>query len=486
MKKRLLSIILILTVLLGYQAVPVFGTGAGVSGIAGQALTAQVEGSSYTQTAAAANTEDEPQTVCSADILIDAKSGEVLYAKNENAKLRPASMTKMMTCLLALEHYDDLDQKVTVTSEAVGVGGSGMNLQEGEVLTVRQLLYGLMLHSSNDAAVCLAVDVSGSVSDFCDMMNARAKEIGATSTNFINPNGLTDSTQHITTASDMAKIARECMKNKTFRKIVRTKRYVIPATNKSAKRVMKTTNQLLIGDDYEVEVNGQTRYAKYKGAIGVKTGLMTGAMYCFCGAAKRNGVELIAVAMHGSKDQDRFADVIAMLDYGFANYHTATLYKEGEQCGHIWIKGGHVTRVPVVAKNGAYASLTESESDELADAKVTLKKGLTAPLKKGTVVGTITIYNNGEKTGTEPVVLSQDVSEGGPWSQIYISDYAFAVIVTVLVLLIIFRLTVVRRRRRRRAEREERRRKEREKKAMEIALQRRKERERANERNWPF
>ncbi|MEE3362572.1 MAG: D-alanyl-D-alanine carboxypeptidase family protein [Anaerovoracaceae bacterium] len=487
MKKGFLSIILTLTVLLVFQAVPVFGTETGAlpSGLTYQcAETAAAKDSSGS--APAATAEDTPQTVCTSDILIDAKSGEVLYAKNENAKLRPASMTKMMTCLLAIEHYKDLDREVTVTKEAVGVGGNGMDLKEGEVLTVRQLLYALMLHSCNDAAVCIAVDCSGSVPAFCDEMNARAKEIGADDTHFINPNGLTESAEHITTASDMAKIARECMRNRTFRKIVRTKKYVIPATNMSPRRVMKTTNRLLSGSSFKVSVNGQTRSAQYDGAEGIKTGLMPGAKYCFCGAAKRGGVELITVTMHGAADQDRFADTISMLDYGFANYHTVTLYKEGEQCGHVWVKGGHRTRVAVNAKDGAFATLTASESDDLAETKVTLKKNLKAPLKKGDTVGTISIYKDGKKTGTAPVVLSEDVTEGGPWTQLYISDPMFILIVIVLALLIILRLTVIKRRRRRRAELAEKRRKDREKKAMEIALQRRKERERRDERDWPF
>jgi D-alanyl-D-alanine carboxypeptidase len=459
MRKRVISFLLAFTVLLVFQAVPVY----------------------------AAADDNSPQTVCTADILIDADSGQVLYEKNQDRLLQPASLTKMMTCLLAIEHYKgDLDQKITVPKQAVGIGGNSLDLKEGEVFTVRQLLYGMMLHSCNDVAVCFAVNISGSVSAFSQEMNARAREVGAVHTNFINPNGLTESSSHITTARDIALIAQECMRNATFRKIVKTAKYTIPATNMSKERKVKSTDQLLVGTKFSVTVNGTKRYAKYKYATGVKTGLMPTAGYCFCGAATKGDMDLIAVAMKGSADQDRFADVISMFDYGFDNYHTVQLLAKGDSAGHVWIKNGHYTRVAAVAENGAYVTLTSNEADDLATSRVVLKKGLKAPLKAGTVVGTVKLYEDGAKVGSADLVLAKTVTEGGPWSAVYISDPAFVGGLIILITVLILITVIGHHRRRRKKQREERRRREKEKRAMEIARERAAQQKRNNNRDWPF
>ena len=465
MKNRLISFILAFTVLLVFQAVPVYGAQAG---------------------SAALDTE-APKTVCEADILIDSQSGQVLYEKNADKLLTPASMTKMMTALLTIEHYKgDLDHKITVPKEAVGITGNSLNIKEGEVFTVKQLLYGLMLHSSNDVAVCLAINVGGSVSGFADMMNARAKKVGAVHTHFINPNGLTDSHTHLTTARDMSKTATECMKNSTFRKIVGTSTYTIPATNKSKERHVKSTNMLLRGKKFKVKVNGETRYAKYKYATGIKTGLMNEAGYCFCGSATKNGTKLISVSMKGAEDQDRFADAISMFEYGFNNFHTEELIAKGASAGHVWIKYGHFTRVDTVVTDGAYVTLTSNEASDMATKKIVMKKGLTAPLSKGTKVGTVKLYENGEKVGTADVVLSKSVKKGGPWTAIYISDWTFIGGIIIIILFLILFIYFRKRGKRRRRKRDERMARMREERALEIAKERARSAKRSSDRDWPF
>lgn len=196
-------------------------------------------------------------------------------------------MTKILTALVVLETAD-LDQEITVTEDADDTGVN-IDLKEGEVLTVEQLLYAMMLYSANDAADALAIGVGGSVEGFCKMMNERAARCGATDTEFANASGLNTygDAAHLTTAYDIAVITREAMKNETFRKIVATEKYEIPATNMSKARKIKSINYCLVEDEKTVTVNGMERPYKYEGTTGVKTGYTEIAGQCFCGTAKR-------------------------------------------------------------------------------------------------------------------------------------------------------------------------------------------------------
>lgn len=215
--------------------------------------------------------KDAPEMKGTSVIMIDAGSGDILYEKNSKEIREPASITKIMTGLLTIENMD-LDEKVTVKKDSPDIGYN-IGLKKGEVFTVEQLLYAMMMFSANDAAEELAIAVGGDIPSFSRMMNERARECGAENTNFTNPNGLNGVGQenHKTTAYDISLMAKEAMNNKTFRKLVTTKRYEIPATNKSDKRIIKSTNPCL---------------KKYKSATGIKTGTTSTAGFCFCGSAK--------------------------------------------------------------------------------------------------------------------------------------------------------------------------------------------------------
>ena len=224
-------------------------------------------------------------------ILMDAETGTILYGKNINEAYYPASITKLMTALLVAEKCS-LDDTVTFSKTAVTNLESGavtLGLVEGDKLTVRQCLYGLLLKSANEVANGLAEHTAGSISAFADMMNARAKELGCTNTNFVNPNGLNDS-NHYTTPHDMALIARAAFQNATVCKVASTLSYQIPATQKAAARTISLGHKMLYPND--------SRY--YQGVIGGKTGYTSLAGNTLVTCAERDGVRLIAVIMKSS------------------------------------------------------------------------------------------------------------------------------------------------------------------------------------------
>jgi len=451
MKKRLSYIIIAIMVLLVLQAVPVL----------------------------AQNTL--PNTDSQAALLIDAKTGKVLYEKNSNQKLQPASLTKMMTALLVVENLD-LDKKVTITAEAANISGNNMALKEGEILTVGQLLNALLIYSANDAAVALGIEVSGNLDSFIELMNTRAKELGMDSTHYISPNGLVESNNHITTASDLAILAKKDLNNKVIRQIVKKSKCEIPATNMSKKRTYESTNKLLYDKTTKVVINNVSRYLKYDGAIGVKTGYMNASGYCFVGAAERDGTEYIAVVLKAKDNNGRFINAIKMLDYGFENFYTSEMMKPGENCGKVKVKYGHKTHVQTQVKDGAYVTLPKEAAENLGDYKIVLNKDVKAPIKKGTVVGKVITYENGDKSGSADVIINESVETGGPWTALYISDLMFAIVGGLIALILILIITISIRKKKLKKKREEAFRKEREKKAMEIAM----EREEKEKREWRF
>lgn len=413
-------------------------------------------------------------------LLYDAKTGQVLYEKNAGKTRTPASLTKIMTCILVLENLEP-DQQVTITGKMMFEEGSSMEIREGEVLTVEQLLYGLMLPSGNDAAVALAVVTAGSVDDFVKMMNDKAKELGMEHTHYLNPNGYTDSFEHCTTAYDQKLLIDYALRNEKFRTIVGTAKYTVPATNKSEARKLRNTNLLLTGGKTNINVMGKDRKAKYDGAYGIKTGTMTSAGFCLIAGAKQEGLDLIFICLKGGEDMDRYTDAIAMFDWGFANYETAELMAPGTECGKVKVQYAKTPRIRTECPKGVYATVLKGgkainangEDDEEEQAtnppsryEIVLDEDAKAPLKKGDTVGHVDIFVGDVLVGRSDVTLLEDVEEGGPWSRWYISDamaYTFMGVLGLLILLLIVRAVNKRRYRRKReamrkAEREQRRR----------------------------
>ena len=259
-----------------------------------------------------------PATTAQAAVLIEASTGKVLYANNAHLKLPMASTTKIMTALLAIEN-GNLDEIVTTDASAYDTEGSSIYLQLEEEISLRDLLYGLMLSSGNDAAVAIAVHIGKGVERFAEMMNARAKEIGANNTNFVTPNGLPDE-NHYTTAYDLALIAAEAMKNDVFREIVSTQYYQTTTGNYT--RTFKNKNKILW---------------QYDGGTGIKTGYTIAAGKCLVFSAQRNGMELIGVVLNCP---DMFNDAMQILDYGMKTYEMAELVSADQIVSRVVIKNG--------------------------------------------------------------------------------------------------------------------------------------------------
>ncbi len=398
-----------------------------------------------------------PEVKGESAILIDGGSARILYEKNAEKLKDPASLTKIITCLLTLENKD-LDEEITIDFSP-SMEGNNIALKKGERIKIKDLLYALMLYSSNDAAEVLAVEIGGDVATFAEMMNERAKECGAQNTTFNNPNGLNPDGQdhNWTTAYDVSLMAREALKNSTFRKLVTTMKYTIPATNLSKSRKLKATNPCL---------------GVYEGITGVKTGTSKSAGFCFCGSAKRNGTELIAVSLDSGEKQ-RFTDVTKLMDYGFANYHSYTVQRGAEALDEIRVRRGNLHSVEVGLAEDLKLTLAKSDKGEgiTTELKFTKKK-LTAPVKKGIQVGTLVAYDEDHNQLAEARLITvESADKGGVLSYIGIADedrVAFfiglliAAVLLVLIAIVLQRMKEKQRARRRASRRRKIKRRERE------------------------
>ena len=263
-----------------------------------------------------------------AALLVDLNTGRTVYEQDADERIYPASLTKIMTCLLALEN-GNLSDVVTVSASALedlDIDSSVAGLQVGEQMTLENLLYCMMVVSGNDACNVIAEHIAGSITDFVRMMNQRAYELGCLNTHFSNPHGLHDE-NHYTTAADMAKIAAAAMESDTFRSICSTAQVTIPATNLSGERTLSTTNYMLPG-------SANPGYA-YEGTIGIKTGFTTPAGCCLVAACTKDGRTLLSVVFGAQKTYDEngveqvgsFPQTQALMDWGFTNYETITAYQ---------------------------------------------------------------------------------------------------------------------------------------------------------------
>ncbi len=252
-----------------------------------------------------------PDILSGTGVLMDADSGQILFNKGMDDQRFPASITKIMTTLLAIENTSP-DQQVTFTETGLADaydGVSNIHPQLGETFTMEQCIYMMMLKSANDVATQVAETVGGSVPAFVDMMNQKAQELGCTNTHFNNANGLPDE-NHYTTARDMALITQAAFKNETFRKVVATQKYEVPATAVSGVRDYDNHHQMMLQG---------TRWT-YAGCLGGKTGYTDSAQSTLATYSQRNGLNLIAVVLHGAGDDAVYMDTISLMDYGFNNF----------------------------------------------------------------------------------------------------------------------------------------------------------------------
>lgn len=322
-------------------------------------------------------------------VLMDMDSGKILASRNENTKYEPASITKVLTALIVIEK-GNLKDKITITNSPTREEGSSIYLKEGEILTVEQLLYGLMLKSGNDAATALAEHISGSKEAFAKEMNKKAKELGAVNSNFTNPHGLNDN-NHYTTPKDYALICRGAMKNPTFRKIVSTVTYEIPPTPQFPETRFFVNHNKLIA----------TQSQKYDGANGIKTGFTKRSLHTFVGSATRGKTNLIVVTMKAPVQC--YADTKALFDYGFANFETKTIVEKGKSIGNIDEKNkSDIGLMP--AENISYLF----EKDNTAKITNEIKYLDLGSFKAGTVVAKLDVKANGSLIKTVDLTANKE------------------------------------------------------------------------------
>lgn len=344
---------------------------------------------------------DSPQITAPTAILIDVASGKVLYEKNADEKHYPASTTKVMTGLLAVEH-GKLDDVVTVgqNPSLIERGSSQIYLIPGEQLTMEQLLYALMLESANDAAIAIAEHISGSVPEFAKLMNQRARELGATNTNFVNPNGLHND-NHYTTARDLAMVARHAMTLEKFRSVVKEVKYTIPKTNKQDERNYITNSNKLIWKTYDK--------FKYEYATGIKTGYTVKAKQCLVGGAKKGDVELISVVM-GAEGQNIYSDTTALFDYAFANFENTTVLKKDQIVTSVSIKDVE-EKINLLAAEDFSLLLSQDERDKVKT-DIKTREEIKKPIKKGEALGEMLVSLDGKEI--RRIALLSSIELGTP------------------------------------------------------------------------
>jgi D-alanyl-D-alanine carboxypeptidase (penicillin-binding protein 5/6) len=328
----------------------------------------------------------EPEVGALSAVLIDGDSGRVLWSKDSDKPMAMASTTKIMTAIVAIEQ-GDIKAETTVSRRASLEPKVKLNLKAGERATVEQLLYAMLLISSNDAAVAVAEAVGGSVEQFCFMMDEKARELGCVDTHFETPNGL-DKGEHHSTAEDMAKIAAYAIKNKTFMTISNTRSYSFTTDRATYNIVNK--NRLL---------------SEYSGAIGVKTGFTGKAGHCFVGAAERDDRTLISVVLAsgwGSVGKSRkWTDTKQILDYGFNNFKSCSIIAANDYVGKIPVDKSVSESIEAVFKSGYKTLVSESDS---YDVKVNIPDRLTAPVEAGQQISKADVFINGERVYTVDVV----------------------------------------------------------------------------------
>lgn len=358
-------------------------------------------------------------------------TGELVASKNGDEKLSPYSITKLMTALIIAENHK-MDEKVIISAEAAKQDGSSMEIEEGEEVTVEELLNGLLILSGNDAAYTLAEYDSG-IDAFAEKMNKKAKELGCTNTHFVNPSGL-KADGHYTSANDFVKIANAALANKDIAKIAGALKYKMPATNKQKERIFET--------------HLDQRDIKNSGVIAGKTGYWEDDD---CSIAVRYNKDnlMLTVVLIGDTKEERANDANKAFEYAHKSLESVKVVRRGKELKKCWIAGGERTLIPVYSEASSIVYPKNGDKDSTYY-KVKLNSKVKAPLEKGDIVGRADIYSDGKKMESVPVYVNADVKEGWIFSKAYISNVGIVCIGIgiVIVLLTIFIVRSIRRKRR--------------------------------------
>lgn len=330
-------------------------------------------------------------------ILIEPTTNTILYELNKDKRKPPASMTKLMTMLLIIEAIDDgrikLNDIVTVSKNAAGMGGSQVFLEENMKIEVEQLLKGIAIASGNDAAVAMAEHIAGSTDEFVKMMNDKVKELGLSNTHFVNVHGL-DAENHYSSAYDMAQIARELLKHEK----------ILEYTSLYEDYLIKPDGS----KTWLVNTNKLVRF--YDGVDGLKTGYTSTAKYCLTATAQKNNIRFVTVTMGVDTSEHRSADTTSMLNYAFANYKLNTIIKKDQVIGEIEVKKGKNNIGKIAASENVTDLLKQNEKKTYS--YNIIKDKVEAPLKKGDVVGKLEVIdNNGKKVKVVNLVINESIDK---------------------------------------------------------------------------
>lgn len=390
-------------------------------------------------------------------------TGEIIYGKNQDKKIAPYSITKLMTAFLAAQNLP-LEKEVTVSAEAAGQTEASMELKEGEVLTVKDLIYGALLPSGNDAAYALGEAVSGNMDDFVDLMNKTADNLGCKNTNFVNPNGM-DSKNHYTTAYDMMLITKTALSNEIVAKASGAGSYTVGKTNKSDARKLKSH----LGFDSD------------SGVYGGKTGYWDDYNCSIALGYKKDGLHLYIVLL-GASAEERSKDVKKLIQYATEKVEGLKVVGKDENEGKVRIKHGAKTRLKAYTAETGYAYLPKEASKELISTEVVMRSDVEAPVKKGDVVGSFQIYVADDLVNEVDLIIKEDVETGWFPSYLGISNLATVIICVVALLLFTFFvwISVMRARYRRRKKQL------RKQKVMQIAMEQMRREQEHKERDWRF
>ncbi len=358
---------------------------------------------------------EKPAITAKAAILIDGNTGNVLFEKKADEVVFPASTTKIVTAIVALEAVEkgeiSLDQPLKLSQAAfdtLAADGSGIALKVGEEMPLKNLLEGLLIASGNDAAVVIAEGVSGSIDAFVSKMNEKVKALGLESTHFVNPHGLHDK-QHFTTAREMSIIALEAMKNETFRGIVECAHIYLPATNMSDKRYFINTNNLVSRMRYP--------YYFYEYATGIKTGSTTEAGYCLVSSAERGDKSVISVVFNASDLAVSHNESKAILEHGLTDFSAQRLAKRDDIFGEVKVKraADGIGHILLSAEKNLDALFPNGGDAEKVEIKTEIPEKVYAPIYSGQVIGKANFFYEGNKVGEVNLVSTQEVDRHFLW-----------------------------------------------------------------------
>lgn len=355
-------------------------------------------------------TEKNPTLNARSCIVLDRTSKHILFGKNENNKVKMASTTKIMTAIVIIEN-NDLNQTIEVSKKAAGTGGSRLGLKTGDKITIRDLLYGLMLCSGNDAAVALAESTSGSIQDFSELMNKKALELGLTNTHFESPHGL-DSNEHYTTAYELAKLSDYALNNKTFLQIVGTKNYTV--TINGYPKNLSNTNELL---------------GNLNGVYGIKTGFTNGANRCLVTACKRNNMDIITVVLGCDTKKFRTQDSIKLIEYSFNTYEYINIKDlinkefekwENENINAITINKGLNSNVnlSISPLENPIIPVKKEEINNITYS-INIEPIIYAPINQNDIIGTITVSAESNILLTANIIINNDIKKKNIFNYFY-------------------------------------------------------------------